>query len=641
NTLRVGPPGFLGKSWSYSTWLRVTRTSDGKHAAYVNEAQEIRVLDLDNQTFKVIGASRNAVKRVTISPDGKWVAAGRWNAVGFDIWDAHSGRLVKQLQPADGHANVTFSPDSKWLITGARNQYRCWEAGSWKLRFQIPFKNGTLHPVAFTNDAKMVAVAWSDSVVKLIETSTGRELAKLEPAHHQPITWMCFTPDATKLAVACSTHKIQLWDLRLIRKQLDAMGLDWDTPSYEPVEPQLATDPVHLEVLPGKRGGAKRDWNRELMTYNQLIDDQPNDPNLFLARANVHEYFIDTHRAIKDYSRAIELQTKMPDSYYNRARMYQRQAQDAQALSDYRHVLQLDPDHVAALGELARLHVLGPAELRDPPQALKLLERAIQIAPRDHPALTTLGITYYRLEQYQKAVDAFERSFQNKSVLFSEDIFFLAMCQARLGNMQQARGYYGRAMRRVRDLFYPRATAWKVKKCRDEAEQVLGLVATDPTEPAAQGDDKVTSIFVEGVTFLPTAQSTEGEIYYQPMRRFGTSWSGDAQLYWVPRRSSARLTLKVHVPAAGTYTIAAAMTNARNYGRFQCTLNGQKLGEALNAYGRATVHTDEVVLGTARLEPGDHEIVFEVVGKDTRSTGFRLGIDYLRLTGQPEKTAVP
>ncbi len=38
----------------------------------------------------------------------------------------------------------------------------------------------------------------------------------------------CFSPDGGQLAVATHNHAIQLWDLRLIRRQLQEMDLDWD-----------------------------------------------------------------------------------------------------------------------------------------------------------------------------------------------------------------------------------------------------------------------------------------------------------------------------------------------------------------------------------------------------------------------------
>ena len=62
----------------------------------------------------------------------------------------------------------------------------------------------------------------------LINPSTGRELATLAAPQPQTINWLCFSPDGSRLAVACRNQTIQLWDLRRIRQQLAAMKVDWE-----------------------------------------------------------------------------------------------------------------------------------------------------------------------------------------------------------------------------------------------------------------------------------------------------------------------------------------------------------------------------------------------------------------------------
>ena len=47
-------------------------------------------------------------------------------------------------------------------------------------------------------------------------------------ADPQNIVAMRFSPDGSQLAVATMGHVIQLWDLRDIRRQLQALSLDWD-----------------------------------------------------------------------------------------------------------------------------------------------------------------------------------------------------------------------------------------------------------------------------------------------------------------------------------------------------------------------------------------------------------------------------
>src|SRR5437773_1735233 len=85
---------------------------------------------------------------------------------------------------------------------------------------------------------------------RLVTIATGRELARLEDPdrHGGRGAWLAatFTPDGTRL-VAPSRDGLRVWDLRAIRRELAALGLDWDAPPYPPDDP--AGPPVRLEVV--------------------------------------------------------------------------------------------------------------------------------------------------------------------------------------------------------------------------------------------------------------------------------------------------------------------------------------------------------------------------------------------------------
>src|SRR5262249_20638796 len=162
---------------------------------------------------------------VAVSPDGKWISTGTWHGTGVKVWEARSGRLLREL-PVDESANVVFSPDGTRLLSSTVNEYRIWEVGSWKPGLVIRREGGTPPGVAaFTPDGWLVAVAHSSTLVKLVETGSGREVAALETPEPQHISSLCFSPDGARLAAGNASGTVHLWDLRLIRPELPALRL--------------------------------------------------------------------------------------------------------------------------------------------------------------------------------------------------------------------------------------------------------------------------------------------------------------------------------------------------------------------------------------------------------------------------------
>jgi WD40 repeat protein len=64
---------------------------------------------------------------------------------------------------------------------------------------------------------------------------TLERLATLEPPESYYTTDLAFSPDGALLAQFTNRNGIvHLWDLRRLRAELAAMGLDWDHPPYPP-----------------------------------------------------------------------------------------------------------------------------------------------------------------------------------------------------------------------------------------------------------------------------------------------------------------------------------------------------------------------------------------------------------------------
>ncbi len=163
------------------------------------------------------------VRSIDVSPDGRLVATGSHWGTKVKVWEARTGKLVKEL-PVEAGSRVRFSPDGKWLATTIfGGGCQLWAVDSWQAGPHIG--GGAL---AFTPDGKLLAVETGYGVVRLVNPATGREYARLEDPNQDQANSIAFSPDGTQLVTTSNdSHSIHVWDLRTIREQLTKMGLDW------------------------------------------------------------------------------------------------------------------------------------------------------------------------------------------------------------------------------------------------------------------------------------------------------------------------------------------------------------------------------------------------------------------------------
>ncbi len=190
---------------------------------------------------------------VAVSPDGAWLATG---FDGAQIWRIQDAKRVKDL-PVEGLVESFFSPDGKWLMTNS-SPCRLWAVGTWREAGQ---KIGGVGR-CFSPDGRLLVVQDASMTLRLVETETGRTLARLDSPDSCEVNWATFSPDGSRLVVnSPDGPAIHVWDLRAIRKHLARMGLDWEAPPYPEVDPAfnaplppLVVQGAALELGPGAGG---------------------------------------------------------------------------------------------------------------------------------------------------------------------------------------------------------------------------------------------------------------------------------------------------------------------------------------------------------------------------------------------------
>jgi hypothetical protein len=123
-----------------------------------------------------------------------------------------------------------------------------------------------------------------------------------------------------------------------------------------------------------------------------------------------------------------------------------------------------------------------------------------------------------------------------------------------------------------------------------------------------------------------------GQLGAQPMQGFGAGWSGDTQLFWGGGGVGAVIDLTVDVQKAGRYRVTADLTRAPDFATLGAEVDGQASGLKFDGFSPQVVREERVELGAFTLGPGPRKISFLIVGKNSQSSSYRVGIDRLVLT---------
>jgi tetratricopeptide (TPR) repeat protein len=231
---------------------------------------------------------------------------------------------------------------------------------------------------------------------------------------------------------------IHVWDLRRIRAELARRDLDWDAPPYPPAP--APADPLSVEFDVG-------DFHR-----------------------------LRPQRLAESFDLAVAAAEHLAVRWFLRGKFHQQAGRYAEALRDLREAVRLQKDRARLCNDLARLYVVAPEPYRDAAAAVPLAEHAVEVQPGAWAYVNTLGIAYYRAGRLEQAVAELEKSLaRGAGECDAANLYFLALCQHRLGDSARARDHLQRA-RAWHDASGGRLSpeeAEELREFRAEAEAVL------------------------------------------------------------------------------------------------------------------------------------------------------------------------
>jgi serine/threonine protein kinase/Tfp pilus assembly protein PilF len=154
---------------------------------------------------------------------------------------------------------------------------------------------------------------------------------------------------------------------------------------------------------------------------------------------------------------------------------YDAAGRHAEALADFEDAVRRWPDAATTHNRLAwLLATCRDPSLRDPPRAVAVARRAVELDPPAAWYWNTLGVAHYRAGDWPAAVAALTES-QARKWDDGFNSFALAMVHARLGRRDEARRWYDAGLDRQRPAMS--IAGDELRRLRDEAAEVLGIEA--------------------------------------------------------------------------------------------------------------------------------------------------------------------
>ncbi len=471
--VRIGPPTRLE---GFPSGRFLAQSRDGRYLAIDGPAGATIVDDHGLRSPTQLGPQLD-VRSLAISPDGRWAAtASHLGGEGVKVWSLPDGRLVHELACPGGIAGAEFSPDGRWLMMNL-NQGR---SGSCRLRTVGDWREGPLTTGAglgFSPDGRLLVVDRGKGIVALIEAGTGRVVADLEDPNQCGFGAAVFSPDSARLYLPTDDHRAAyVWDLRSIRRQLAAMGLDWDWPALpEPAAPATAVAPLRIVVDTGRHDFSRLPYSQaEIERLDTALETDPDEWYTLIRRAWISTQCGRDAEAVADLTKALGIRPGDYLALTTRAGALLRRGRYESCLSDYEAALPAAPDQAAAHNNLAWIYVTVPPPARDATKALPHARRGVELMPGVAGYHNTLGVVLARLGRHRESAAELETSLAASSGgAAAYDLFFLAIDYHRLGDPARAKDCYDRAVRHEIESSLPSEQTEELRAFHAEAEAVL------------------------------------------------------------------------------------------------------------------------------------------------------------------------
>jgi WD40 repeat protein/serine/threonine protein kinase len=279
--------------------LGIAFSHDGRKLATAATDQSVKLWDA--KTGAESPQIPPGARYVAVSADGRWLGRALHDAT-IDLWDIAAGTHAEALREYRyGAEFLTFSGDGRLLAAAggpSEPTIRVWDTADMSKLCVIDAHAATIAELAFSPDARTLASASHDGLVKLWNIETGGALKSLD-AKSGAATGVSFSSDGRTLAAGYIAHPatvaIKIWNRAggKVVNTLESSASQVRGVVFSPDDKMLTT---------GHLGQGIRSWDVARRVARVTVAGT----GIFAASADGSHFAVDTTEGIQIYDAALE-----------------------------------------------------------------------------------------------------------------------------------------------------------------------------------------------------------------------------------------------------------------------------------------------------------------------------------------------
>jgi tetratricopeptide (TPR) repeat protein/serine/threonine protein kinase len=238
---------------------------------------------------------------------------------------------------------------------------------------------------------------------------------------------------------------------------------------------RLKPDDIHARSNLGATLRRQGKLDEAAVEYRKVIELDPKAAFAHNALGLILRAQGKLDEATAEFRRTVECVPKDPAAHNNLGTALADQGRYEEAEAAFREAIRINPSVAIGPNRSAwRLANAPDPKRRNGRQAVEFAKLAVEAAPTNGKYWNTLGAAQYRAGNWKEAIAALERSMELRKGGDSSDWFFLAMAHWKLGEKEEARTWFDRAVQWM-DKNQPKND--ELGRFRAEAAQLLGIKA--------------------------------------------------------------------------------------------------------------------------------------------------------------------